>query len=223
MLDYLLSLNVFSGQEPTDPILLRSFLKIWRTRWTTLRVLTFGTDFCDTCMQLKNRISITCDEEARRILINAGNKHRQDAFNEYKLYIDTCKRVEKDPSQTEIHLTFYFAEKVLLPALKRQPGQLHFVTGLKFDIFGVASSNVNKILLYGLPEGHWPQGRTANEVLSMLDNALRLHRAPTAPSGHLSRVTFHCDNCGGQNKKRWVIWYLSFLVMKTYSQVTLHF
>lgn len=51
---------------------------------------------------------------------------------------------------------FGFAEKVSLPRLVRQPGQLYFFSGLRFDLFGVHESNSQWYLLYKLPEGHWP-------------------------------------------------------------------
>lgn len=110
-----------------------------------------------------------------------------------------CDRVKANPSTSEIHITFDFAEKVLLLALKRQPGQLHFVTGLKFDLFGAASTNMNKVFLFGLLEGHWPHGKTANEVLPMADLVRQSHCDTTSPFSRLDTLGLHCDNCGGQN------------------------
>lgn len=54
-----------------------------------------------------------------------------------------------------IHIAFDFAEKVLLRSILRQPGQIYFITGLKFDIFEVASSSLDLNFIYGLPEGPW--------------------------------------------------------------------
>ena len=59
------------------------------------------------------------------------------------------------------HFIFDFAEKVLLPNILNQPGQLHFITGLKFDINGVYCSNVGRADVYGLIEGHWPSNKTS--------------------------------------------------------------
>ena len=72
------------------------------------------------------------------------------------------------------HFVFDFAEKVLLPRLLKHPGQLHFVTGLKFDINGVSSSRTNWNYVFGLPEGHWPNDKTANSVCSMLYYSMEL-------------------------------------------------
>ena len=70
------------------------------------------------------------------------------------------------------HFIFDFAEKVLLPKILNQPGQLHFITGLKFDINGLCCSNVGRAYVYGLVEGQWPSNKTANTVLSMLHNTI---------------------------------------------------
>ena len=46
-----------------------------------------------------------------------------------------------------------FAEKVMLPSLLRQPGQLHLVTGLKLYLFAISCGNMNKNYIFCLPEG----------------------------------------------------------------------
>lgn len=67
---------------------------------------------------------------------------------------------------------FDFAEKILLPNLINKPDQLHFITGLKFDFFGVRLSNISTTHIHCLPEVHWPDHKTANEVTSMLQFSL---------------------------------------------------
>ena len=99
---------------------------------------------------------------------------------------------------TELHLVFDFAEKWFLPNLQRQPGQLHFVTGLKFDFFGVHVSNLWFTNIYGLPEGHWPGGKTASEVASMLQNTIATFKLTHTG---IERISLHADNCGGQKQE----------------------
>lgn len=83
-----------------------------------------------------------------------------------------------------------------------QPGQLHFGTGLKFDLFCVASSNLDVVYVYGLPKGYWQKGKAAHEVLSMVDPVLLQHGAATPPTCRTEQLSFTCDNCGGQIKNR---------------------
>lgn len=105
---------------------------------------------------------------------------------------------------------FDFAEKVLLPRLLEQPGQLHFLTGLKFDINGVASSRNKKTHVFGLPEGHWPKDKTANSVCSMIYHCLIL---PSEREGRGGTLYLTADNCAGQNKNRFMLSFCCWLVL----------
>lgn len=51
------------------------------------------------------------------------------------------------------HFMFDYDEKVLLPRMQKQPGQLHFLISLKFDINGVTNSNIGTCLIHGLTQG----------------------------------------------------------------------
>lgn len=62
--------------------------------------------------------------------------------------------VHNIPDNVLIPLTFDYAENILLLSLERQPAKLNFVTGLKFDILGVALSNLTKAFLFDRREGH---------------------------------------------------------------------
>lgn len=85
----------------------------------------------------------------------------------------------KNRDADTIHLVFDFSEKLLFPRLLRQPGLLYFVNGLKFDFFGVSISNFNYTDIHCLPKGHWPGGKTADEVSYMLYHSINI-------SNHLS-------------------------------------
>lgn len=189
--------ELFNQLEPKEPLVLQSFLKVWRTKFPTLGVLHILFD-------------------ARK------NIYRTLSMNK-NMYIDKFSCVKKNPASTEIHLTFYFAEKMLLPALKHHPSQLHFVTGLKFGIYEVASSNINQCFLYSLLEGHFSHEKMANKVISIVYNASHVHLVITASGSDFTRKLLHCNNCGCQNKNRWVLWYLCFLLLTSYNQVTLYF
>lgn len=52
---------------------------------------------------------------------------------------------------------------------------MHFITASKFGNFDVALSNLNKLFLFGLPEGYWPNGKTANNFLYMFHVVLYYH------------------------------------------------
>ena len=84
----------------------------------------------------------------------------------------------------------------------KQPGQLHFTTGLKFDFFCVSNTNLNTNFIFGLPEGHWLSGKSANEVASMIEHVIRLNDDNEVTKG-AKKLVIHADNCAGQNKNKY--------------------
>lgn len=66
---------------------------------------------------------------------------KNEAFVELLLYRDVQKTAS-NMQQFSLQLVFLFVKKKLLPSLARKPGQLQFITGLKFDIFGALSSTL---------------------------------------------------------------------------------
>lgn len=86
---------------------------------------------------------------------------------------------------------------------------MQLTTGLKFNIFGVSTSNLNCNFIFGLSEGFCPKVKTANQVLSMLSYVLRLHKLQY----NFKTLILHACSCASQKKNRLLIWYMSFLVM----------
>lgn len=65
-----------------------------------------------------------------------------------------------------------------------------------------------------------PSGKSANEVISMVHHFMG-QNYPILPR----HMGFMADNCPGQNKNRWLMWYCSWLtlVRPECETVTLHF
>lgn len=98
-----------------------------------------------------------------------------------------------------------------LPSKEFQPGQLHFVTGLRYDMSGVAWSNFKMTMVFGLAEGHWPGTKDATSVLSMLHHVIE-EIATSYITSSSKKLVLHADNCSGQNKNRYTVWYIAWLV-----------
>ena len=178
IVDSVVNQRISNTSRPDSPLHKDSFCRAWKKFMPTLKILNSGSDFCDTCTEMKNIADNMKDPTTKEIMEKARQKHRDEASTEFKLYREIQSKVKQIPVGNDIHLIFDFAEKILLPSLLKQPGQLHFITGIKFDFFGVSSSNYDETYIYGLPEGHWPGGKTCNEVSSMLHHTLLMHRAP---------------------------------------------
>eukprot|EP00171_Calliarthron_tuberculosum_P003911 IDg3911t1 len=91
--------------------------------------------------------------------------HRQLANQEYSYYNKVRRRQATGPQNGNLHLMFDSAEKVLLPSMERQPGNLQFVTGLEYDLFAISNSNDAETTVFGLAEGHWPGSKCPDAVL----------------------------------------------------------
>lgn len=139
---------------PYKPLNCNTFLLLWRERIPAVKIKPSGTDFCDTCTALRNLIASDKNEEVKETLGGAIIQHRKEADAEPDCYGTLYRSAKENLSGPSVHLTFDFTEKVLLPSLFRKPCQLHFVTGLKFDIFAIGSGNLGAVYIYGLPEGH---------------------------------------------------------------------
>ena len=129
--------------------------RYWADDFPTLRIETSGSDFCDLCTSLKSDIgSISKFDDRYDLFIQLLKEHRAEAKKEFLNYKLLQQKCQEDTNGKMRHYDFDFAEKVLLSRLCNQPGQFHFVTGLKFDIFGVSSTNQCLSFIYGLLEGH---------------------------------------------------------------------
>ncbi len=99
--------------------------------------------------------------------------------------------------------------------MERQPGQLYFVTGLKYDMFCISLTNLNVTNAYGLSEGHWTNTKDATSVLSMLLDSMQLLRETTTTM-NATPLILHADNCSAQIKNRYTLWFLCWLVCMRY-------
>lgn len=85
-----------------------------------------------------------------------------------------------------------------------------------FDFFGVYSSNRGKTQIYGFPEGYWPGGKTASEDDSMLYISLQKHRSSLFENNNVRNLSLHAENCSGQNKNKYMMFYFSWRVIMGY-------
>lgn len=195
-------------QVPSEPLTFSAFTRYWDRGHPRLRVAKTGSDFCDLCTTLKNDISeLHHSDERYACLKDLLSRHKDAARREHLKYKEDMAFVSGNRDGEFQHIVFDFAEKVLLPQLLKQPGQLYFVTGLKYDIFGVHDSNGGSTFVFGLAEGHWPNEKTANSIVSMLH--FLLHEITMEHSGtRVKSLKMHADNCAGQNKNRFVLFYL---------------
>lgn len=99
-----------------------------------------GSDNCKRFTHLCNILQTDLDDETCACLNQSLADHEAKAAAEFDEHIAMNQSEQSEgegPSSGTLHLVFDFAEKVLLSPLLHQPRHDNFVTGLRFDLFGV--------------------------------------------------------------------------------------
>jgi hypothetical protein len=106
------------------------------------------------------------------------------------------------PCSREIamHYSFDFAQQVHIPSNPLQPGPIYFLVPRKCGIFGVACEGVTQQVNYLIDEGMC-SSKGSNAVISYLHHFFENYALGETD------VHLHCDNCSGQNKNKFLVWY----------------
>ena len=122
------------------------------------------------------------------------------------------------PNQLDsMHYSFDFAQQVHYPANPRQPGPIYFLVPRKCGLFGICCEGVGQQVNFLIDEGSCI-GKGSNAVISYLHHFFEAYGLGE------DHVDLHCDNCSGQNKNRYVLWYFCWRVLNGYHKsVSVHF
>jgi hypothetical protein len=116
-----------------------------------------------------------------------------------------------------MHYSFDFAQQVHLPSDPMQPGPMYFLTPRKVGLFGVCCEGIPKQVNYLVDEAHCTS-KGSNSVISYLHHFLENYGLGE------TELHLHCDNCAGQNKNNFVLYYLAWRVATgLYKTIHLHF
>lgn len=104
---------------------------VWNEHFQTLRICSVGLVFLDTYTSIKkNERNLKEDTEKEKIRhLFAEHKGKADA--EYDNYLQFRTSGPKDPEAGTVYFAIDFSEN-FSPSMKKQPWNLHFMTGLKF-------------------------------------------------------------------------------------------
>lgn len=148
---------------PLSPLLYSLFTRHWNEDMPYLRIASSGSEFCNSCKTLQVTMKSLPRTDVRVIAARDFlSRLLGEARMEFRVYKETMSKEAEENINVFCHFVCDFSEKVLLPKIQKQPGKLHLVTLLKFDILGVASGNDGLTDVYCLVEGHWTQEKTAN-------------------------------------------------------------
>ena len=137
--------------------------------------------------------------------------------DEYRRMKAACAEVCKDnqlalgptaPASKDmtIHYSFDYAQNMQYPHDVFQPGPIYFVTPRKCSLFGVCCEGLQKQVNY-LVDECVQTGKGSNGVISYLHHFFQNYGMGE------QKVQLHCDNCAGQNKNNFMMWYWAWRVM----------
>ena len=161
---------------------LTKFKNIWKLYLPHIAVMKVSSDLCDTCQQNNNLImkAVNCTEEEKSARLKQQENHLvlakvcgayykqqcEDSSNFWNSLSDEQKQSGNELAGT-IHISFDYAQNVLIPHSPQQVGPIYFKTPRKCHLFGVCAESLPKQVNYLIDEGELT-GKGANETISYL-------------------------------------------------------
>lgn len=211
-----------------------SFRTIWMQALSHIKFQGPRSDLCDRCDELKNSMQYATSQQELKTFMEEYDRHYSRAFSARTFYdqqieeathgwnqcapgtqsairqnLSSFEQVrEQKPCRRKMtmHYSFDFAQQVFYPYSSQQRGKEFFKTARKCHVFGVCAEPISRQVFFLLDESEWV-GKGARTVISLLEAFFRLHGLGE------EEATLHADNCTGQNKNNYVIWYLMWRVM----------
>jgi hypothetical protein len=211
-----------------------SFRMIWKHALPHIKFQGPRSDLCDLCDELKTSMKwATSHEQLQQIMTAYENHyHQADVARTYyhqqiqeaeqswlalsaktrariMSHLSTMGRSQVQPAcsrNLKMHYAFDFAQQVFYPYSNQQRGKAFFKVARKCHIFGVCAEPLPRQVFFLIDESEII-GKGSRVVISLLDAFFRLHGLGER------EASLHADNCTGQNKNNYVIWYLMWRVM----------
>lgn len=182
------------------------------------------TDLCLTCQQNTTKLlrAANLPEQEKSDCLKAHQDHLVCAQREREFYRNACsdattvfKRIEAETRLNErhepcsldgtMHYAFDYAQQVHYPSNPMQPGPIYFKTPRKCGIFGVSCEAVPRQINYLIDEAS-SAGKGANATVSYVHHFFTHHGLGEKD------VHLHADNCTGQNKNNYFLWYFAWRI-----------
>ena len=201
----------------------KKFRQLWHEFYPDVVVAKPMTDLCRTCQQNTTTLqrAANLSESAKSECIAAQQEHLDNAKAEREFYKVTCTKAKEtletlgpDALQNRenrtasslaasVHYSFDYAQQVHIPSNPMQPGPIYFKTPRKCGIFGVMCKGISQQVNFLIDEAA-STGKGANATISYVHYYLE-HYGLGETNAH-----FHADNCAGQNKNNYFMWYFAW-------------
>ena len=180
------------------------------------------TDLCFTCQQNTSKLlqAANLPDAKKSECVRAQQYHLNSVQTKRELYRKVCNDAKQsfkafednididerhDPCSldTTMHCSFDFAQQVRYPSNPMQLGPIYFKTPRKCAIFGIMFEAIPQQVNYLIDEAR-DVGKGVNTIISFMHHFFEHHGL-----GETS-VRLHADNCSGQNKNNYFVWYLAW-------------
>ena len=197
------------------------FIDLWEQFHPTVVVAKPMSDLCFTRQQNTSKLlrSANLAESEKSACVQSQQEHLNCVQTERELYRHVCKKAKTTFEAVEntielneshvacslngtMHYSFDFAQQVHIPSNPMQPGPIYFKTPRKCGIFGVMCEAIPQQVNYLIDEAV-DVGKGANTTISYVHHYFENHGLGETD------VHLHADNCSGQNKNNYFIWYLA--------------
>lgn len=197
---------------------LSTFKKLWKQLCPQIVCCPPMSDLCWECQKNNNLINrtVNCEEARKSATLQKQEAHLQHVKEEresYKEQVADAKviiasgdfslDIPNPPCSRKftMHYSFDFAQQIHYPSKPLQPGPMYFMTPRKCGIFGVCCRGMPVQVNYLIDEG-MASTKGSNAIISYLHHFFTNHGLGE------ENLRLHCDNCSGQNKNRYMLYYL---------------
>ena len=198
------------------------FRRTWKALHPNIVTARPMTDLCWTCQKsnilIYRSANIAEADKSERLLQQEQHlrvvREERSFYNEMvRRAKDVCRQLEvselsaNSPCSRQIamHYSFDYAQQVHLPSDPLQPGPIYSLVPRKVGLFGVCCEGVPKQVNFLIDEAHLIS-KGSNAVISFLHYFFENFGLGETDAN------LHCDNCPGQNKNRYVLWYCAWRV-----------
>ena len=218
--------EVASEASHLQAVCYTKFLHLWEQFYPNVVVAKPMTDLCFTCQQNTTKLqrAANLSDSAKSECVKAHQEHLNCAQAERQFYRDSClsseNTLETIGTETflrsgsheacsfnaKIHYSFDYTQQVHIPSNPFQPGPIYFKTPRKCGIFGVICEGLPRQVNFVIDEA-CSTGKGANPTISYVHHYFKKHGLGETDT-HLN-----ADNCAGQNKNNYFLWYLAWRTM----------
>ena len=191
-----------------------TFVRIWAKYKLNIKCMTPRYDVCDVCekyrdvlMSLKATSIIESVDEAKVTegVLSEFTSHLNLDKKCCDLYINWQEDMECDL------FTVVFSQNVFLPHYLRQVGPLYYLVPFRVNILGILNEHKSVQTIFLVCKIITPSfdNRKAHNIIVILTCLPKIFKG----SLHPKKIRLQMDNYAGQNKNKFVMWYLVYFLL----------